>query len=116
MKRALLVSFVALAALAGCDRLNVDFLGERAPPTAPPPVVVAPAMAAVEAAPPGAVETVDDPDFGGTVEISVLQQYAAASGRDCKRVTIRNLATGRLSSRVACAGSAGWYWTAASIT
>ena len=75
------------------------------------------ALAAIASAAAGETTHVDDPALGGTVEVSIVNAYAAASGRACKRVLIRGAhAPTAPTSRVACLGASGWYWTAASIT
>jgi len=112
------ISILALASLFG---LSACMLGE--PGAKPQTTISAPApagggtpsLAAVAAAPAGAVEAVDDPALGGAVTLSVLEEYDAASGRRCKRVAIQG-GSGGYRSRVACAGTGGWYWTAASLT
>ncbi len=104
----------ALAALSGCAALTS---GESAPAAdrtaAVPPA--GPALQAVAGAAPGERLNVDDPALGGPVEVDVLSEYDAASGRRCKRVAIR-AAAGGYGARVACAAASGWYWSQASIT
>lgn len=111
MHRTLVLTVAALT--AGC------VAPERPAPqtqAAPPPAAapLTPGLAAVAGIGPGAVSSADDPDLGGPVTLTVLSSYTAASGRQCKRVAVRQ-ANGASSARVACNGTAGWYWTPASI-
>lgn len=112
-RRAPLAALLAAFALAGCASLGGD---EPAPRAAAPPPEASPALALVANAPTGQSGAVDDPSLGGAVQLAVLSTYTAASGRKCKRVSIRPAGGGFASERVACVSQSGWYWTAASIT
>jgi len=114
MQRHLIFTLALAAMLAGCAN---GFGGSQPAPAAPPPPgPSSPALSVVADASPGGAHRADDPSLGGAVDIDVLTEYAAASGRRCKRVAISRPVDGARFSRVACLGPSGWYWTAASIT
>lgn len=114
MQRYIILTLALSGLLAGCAN---GFGGSQPAPAAPPPPgPSSPALSAVAEAAPGGARRAIDPTLGGAVDIDVLTEYSAASGRQCKRVAINRPADGARFSRVACLGPSGWYWTAASIT
>lgn len=114
MNRCIIMALTLAGLTAGC----ANGFGGSAPPAAQPPLPgpASPALGVVAEAPPGAVLRTDDASLGGAVNLDILTDYAAASGRRCKRVAISRPIDGARFSRVACQGPTGWYWTAASIT
>ncbi|MGZ0186866.1 MAG: DVU3141 family protein [Alphaproteobacteria bacterium] len=108
-----LIPVAICGALAGCITLTPPEAKNAVAPLAP---IMTPALQVISSAQPGAAETVDDPGLGGPVEVSVLHEYDAASGKRCKRVAIRGVQEQQHSTRVACNGTSGWYWTQASLT
>jgi len=112
-RRAPLAVLLAAFALAGCASLVGEDSKVMSARPAPP---ASPALAIVADAPTGQSAAIDDPSLGGAVQLAVLSTYTAASGRKCKRVSIRPAGGGFATERVACVSQSGWYWTAASIT